>query len=246
MQNDSIAKFYGLSNFSANLAAALMADFNATRPVGPRPGPRRGDNAPDVRESIQHIVAELGRDGTPKNRGVQTVRTGAPLSKIMLPKRPADGSAARADDSMWRGRYRDWRFWRRFQSPGPLWYAQLSMRRRDREALARAINDLRALVIAKLDWAPSSLTARVTADLATGVSAISINPAFTRSMRALVAFNGRIARAQKRWNALSAARKWAIAVLAQFHNFTHGRRWIDKIEAISNPARLRERKEKKK
>lgn len=250
LQNDSIAKFYGLSNFRANLAAALMADFNATRPCGAPRGKRlqgtTGKNRPDdVRESLASITAHIGRDGNPAYAGLQTVRTGAPLGRIMLPKRLADGSAARADDSMCRDRYRDWPFWMRFQSPGPLWYAQLSMRQRDRKALGRAIDNLRELTIANLNLAPSRLTARVIADLATGVCAISINPAFTRSMRALVAFNGRIVRAEKRWNTLSATRQWAIAALAQFLNFTHGRRWTEQIEAISNPARLRKRKEKK-
>lgn len=247
LNNDILAKFYGLTSFKANLASSLMEDFSHTRSPGPNPNKPRGENQPDdVRESIAEIVNHLGRDGQAAGAGINAVQAGAQLSRIMLPKRFEDGAAARGDDSMWRNRYRDWSFWMRFQSPGPLWYAQLSMRQRDREALRRAIDDLRKLLIANLDWAPSSLTARVTADLATGVSAISINPAFARSMRALVEFNGRIVRAEKRWNALSTERQRAIAVLAQLRNFTHGLRGIEKIESISNPARLQNQKGKQK
>lgn len=247
LNNDILGKFYGLTNFRANLASTLMEDFSHTRSPGPNTNKPRGKDQPDdVRESIAEIVNHLGRDGQAAGAGINAVQAGAQLSRIMLPKRFEDGAAARGDDSMWRNRYRDWSFWMRFQSPGPLWYAQLWMRPRDREALRRAIDDLRKLLITNLDWAPSSLTARVTADLATGVSAISINPAFARSMRALVEFNGRIVRAEKRWNALSAARQWAIAVLAQLRNFTHGLRGIEKIEAMSNPARLQNRKGKQK
>ena len=247
LNNDILGKFYGVTNFRANLASTLMEDLSHTRSPGPYPNKPRGENQPDdVRESIAKIVNHLGRDGQAAGAGINAVRTGAPLSRIMLPKRFEDGAAARGDDSMWRNRYRDWSFWMRFQSPGPLWYAQLSMRQCDREALRRAIDDLRKLAIANLDWAPSSLTARVTADLATGVSAISINPAFAQSMRALVEFNGQIVRAEKLWNALSAVRQGAIAVLAQLRNFTHGLRGIEKIETISNPARLQNRKGKQK
>ncbi len=249
LHNDMLAKFYGLTNFRSNLASALMADFTHKRSVGAPTGPRgqgpTAKNTPhDVRESIGEIVNQLGRDGRPENTRLNAVRVGAPLSRVMLPKRPVAGSAARADDGLWRCRYRDQPFWARFQNPDASWFAQLSMRPRDRETLRGAITDLRSLALADLDWAPSSLTAKVVADLATGVSAISINPAFTRSIRRLVRLNGLMVRAENRWTTLRPVRRMAIATLARFGSFTHGRRKIENTESLSNPARLRKRKSK--
>lgn len=249
LQNDSVAKFCGLSNFCNNLAAALMADSSEWRPVGAPRGKRpQGTVAKvkpdDVRVSIAKIVEHLGRDGTPVYAGVQTVHTGAALSKLMLPQRPFHGSAARGDDSMWRSRYRDRPFWFRFQDPNTTWFTQLTMRQHDRNTLRSAIHDLRKLTIADLDWAPSKLTARIVADLATGVSALTVNPAFSRSIKKLTRLNALIAEAEKVWHSYSPDRQKRIKKMIDQGIYHYGLRNIPQIRSFS--ARWRRRKAKRK
>jgi hypothetical protein len=208
LDNDVLFKWYGLTNHHANLVSALMSDFAPERPSGrPKAGTPAKQGADEVRASLAAIANWIGGDGKPSHAGVNAIREGAGLSKFILPSRGTHGSAARADDSLWRARYRDQPFWARFQNPDRTWYAELAMRPSDRLALRQALLDLRRLALGHMPWAPSKLTARVVADLATGVSALSVNPAFARSITRLVRLNRLIAKAEAAWNRLPAGRR---------------------------------------
>lgn len=235
LDNDILFRWFGLTNLNSNLAAALMAEFNAVRPDGrARTGTPKKIIDDDVRNAIALIVARLGRDGRNAKISANGVREGSWLDKVFLPERGQAGSAARADDSLWRERYRDQPFWARLQQPDRGWIAGLQMRTHDQNALIKALIDMRSLAGGLSPWAPSPLTARLMADLSTGISALSVNPAFARSAKRLVRLNRLVVQAQTAWNRLPPGRRRRIEQMQKLGcGHTLGSREIPDIQGLS-------------
>lgn len=200
--NDVLFKWYGLTGANDNLAAALLADFASARPGGRpvkgTPVKARGD---DVRNALAEIASHLGRDGRPvgtdpsgeaTNTGkdaVAAVRAGAGLSKLSLPARLSPGAGARADETMWRDFDRDLGLWLFLQDPDETRLRALRLRPADEDRLRSALRDLQRLMVSAAPTAPSKLTAHVAADLATGVSALTVNPYFADAILQLAKAN---------------------------------------------------------
>lgn len=210
LRNDILFKWYGLTGAHDNLGAALIADFGAVRPVGKRSSAAPSkiiDDDDDVRRTLAPVVARLGRGGTARRTAspgrkantakgsLNAVRNGAWLSGLRLPARGKPGAAARADESLWRDRYKDVALWRLMQDPDSAALSELGLRPTDAKRLQGAMIELGRLVIAPVFRGRSELTARVMCDLATAVSALSVNPAFAQAILQLALANANFTRA---------------------------------------------------
>ncbi|WP_066663837.1 MULTISPECIES: hypothetical protein [unclassified Sphingomonas] len=210
LRNDILFKWYGLTGANDNLGAALIADFGAVRPVGRRSSAAPSkiiDHDDDVRRTLATIVARLGRGGAAQRTAgpgrksntakdsLNAVRNGAWLSRLYLPARGKPGAAARADESLWRDRYKDIALWRFMQYPDPAALSELGLRPTDAKRLQHAMIEFKRLVIDPHFHAPSELTARLMCDLATAVSPLSVNPAFAQAILQLALANANFTRA---------------------------------------------------
>jgi hypothetical protein len=208
LRNDILFKWYGLTGAHDNLGAALIADFGAVRPVGKRSSttPRKIIDD-DVRRALALVVARLGRGGPVQRAGgpgpksntgknsLNAVRNGAWLSRLHLPARGKPGAAARADESLWRDRYKDVALWRLMQDPDSAALGELGLRPKDAKRLQGAMIEFERLVIAPLFRGQSELTARLMCDLATAVSALAVNPVFAQAILRLALANAKSTRA---------------------------------------------------
>lgn len=258
LNNDILFKWYGLTGLNDNLGTALLADLSPARPVGaPAAGTPKKAGDDDVRHAVATIAARLGRSGSivptratsgkrKTGKGsLNSVRVGAWLSRLHLPARLAPGAAARADETMWRDRYRDLAFWRFMQDPSPATLRTLGLRLADATRLRKTLLEFRRLVVAHVPQTRSDLTAKVMADLATGVSALTANPALADAIRQLAMANANFVRAHGGSSKMSAKRREIRAQL-KHRGLTGalGLRHIPGIEGFTNPLLKRKRRSK--
>lgn len=255
--NDILFKWYGLTGINDNLGATLLADLSPARPVGkPKAGTPKKAGDDDVRHAVAAIAARLGRAGATRapsasgkiNTGkgsLNSVRVGAWLSRLHLPARLAPGAASRADETMWRDRYRDLAFWRFMQDPSPATLRTLGLRLADATKLRETLLEFRRLVVVHIPQARSDLTAKVMADLATGVSALTANPTLADAIHQLAMANANFVRAHGGSSKMSAKRREIRAQL-KHRGLTGalGLRHIPGIEGFTKPLLKRKRRSK--
>ena len=208
LDNDILFKFFGMTGRNDNLGAVFIGDFRTIRsggrPANTAPKKQAGD---DSRATQATIVAHLGRDGALGKMSQSAVRNGAALSWLYLPKPRQPGAAGRADETLWRDRHRDQEFWRCIQDLDVSLVKSLGLRSREEVRLQSAIASFRELVLASMPSAPSALTARVIADLATAVSPIAVNPTLAGAIKHLATVNAYLTKLSRSEKDMSERRK---------------------------------------
>lgn len=197
LENDILFKFYGLTGSHDNLGSALLDGLRSARPAGrPTKGTPVKQVDDDAREAVKEIARALGRDGRAP-RGLQSdgaklgggslnsVRTGSYLSRLYLPECGQPGAAPRGDETMWRDRYRDQTFWANVYDWDEAFVAGLGLSAVDAKRLQRALQAFDSLRTATAPLAGAATAVRAAADLATGVSPITIDPALARGIMQL-------------------------------------------------------------
>ncbi|MBV8849223.1 MAG: hypothetical protein JOZ16_06520 [Methylobacteriaceae bacterium] len=213
--NDHMGKWYGLSNYCNNLASALVAGYEAKRSAGRVKGGRIKKSSDEVRELDAPIASKLGKDGKNRTGTLNAIRKGSALSKLMLPATPHSGSAARPDAMLWDCPNPDAAFWTDLVSGQPQWIADFGLSKAERTALASALAEFKTLagaLFAQTSSGVMPLAGRVVADLATGVSAVTLNPAIARSMLQLLEFNAKV---RAHISALSPERQMRLAIMQE-------------------------------
>lgn len=146
--------------------------------------------------------------------GAHRQKMGGGYAKFVLPLHGAPGSAARFDPTLWGAeRYRDAPFWAMFQGDLSL-LATLRISEAERAEVVAALADAREMFAYGFALGvPTSNTARVLCDLATGVSSLTTNramaPALEQVLTALAGLcphtGGQVTRYSHRWMSGAAA-----------------------------------------